>query len=416
MKKRLNFIISLTLALALCLNVLSFPALSFENNVPISSGNVLLINTDTHTVVYNKNADAKCDSSYLTALMSFLIVCDTAGDIYSTDVEINEEFLDSIPESDGTLKRFAGNTLTIKDLMVFLLITKGHDAAYVLADYLFDSDIEAFVEKMNEKAAELGMKDTNYTTPCYDPEREAQTTCRDVYTLYSYALTKDIFKQLSSLSEYVPDGYDENTDKVYTEISIMSPNSPYYFRYVENAKYSYDSDAGAALVLTTKYRNSTYLFVAANGLAEAEENVYVDAKKLTTWAYLDLSDRKLVEAGDISSSVKIDSPWRVDEVTLTTAESPFRTIPKKYESAKFSVEFDIPEHVALPVFEGQGIGSATVLYDGNPIESIPLSSTVSKGISMLPDLGAFIGAGYASMFPVTSEKSTKDDSQVELTE
>ncbi|MBQ6152832.1 MAG: D-alanyl-D-alanine carboxypeptidase [Ruminococcus sp.] len=416
MKKRLNFIISLTLIIAICFGLFSFPAMSFENDVPVTSNNVLLINTDTNTVVYNKNADSKWYSSYMTALMTFVIVVENAKDISTTNVDITPELLSSIPDSDGTLNRFEDNTLTVKDLLAFLMMTKGNDAAYVLADYISDSDLDAFVSLMNAKAAELGMKSTNYTTPCFDADMGAETTCRDIYTLYSYALTFDIFKEIASLKEYVPEGYDENTEKMRTEISIMEPNSPYYFRYVENAKFSNDPEADAALALTTKYRNSTYLFVAMNGLMDAEENVYVDAKKLTTWAYLNLSDRKLVEQGDITSSVKIDSTWRVDEVELTVSESPFRTIPKNFESAKFSVEFDIPESVALPVYEGQSLGNANILYDGTKIDTISLSAAQSKGVSMLPDLGAFIGAGYASLFPVTSEKTTKDDSQSELSE
>lgn len=411
MKKRLIFTVSLALIAAITFSLLSFPAMSFENDVPVTSYNILLVNTDTNTVVYNKNADSKWYSSYMTALMTFVITVENAKDVATTNIEITPELLSSIPDSDGTLNRYEDNTLTIKDLLAFLMMTKGNDAAYVLADYLSDSDLDAFVSLMNQKASELGLQNTNYTTPCFDADRGAETTCRDIYTLYSYALTFDIFKEVASYVDYVPEGYDENADKIHTEISIMSPNSPYYFRYVENAKYSYDPDSDAALALTTKYRNSTYLFVAMNGLSEAEENVYVDAKKLTTWAYLNLSDRKLVEQGDITSSVKIDSSWRVDEVNLTTGESPFRTIPKSYESAKFSVEFDIPEYVALPVYEGQSIGNANILYDGTQIETIPLSSATSKGTSMLSDLGAFLGAGYASLFPVTSEKTTKDDSQ-----
>lgn len=414
MKKRLNFIIALTLVLSLFAGALSFPALSFENDVPISSDKVLLINTDTNTVVYNKNADSGWYSSYMTALMTFVIAAESSTDIFSTNVPITSELLDSIPSSDGTLNRFVDNTLTIRDLLAFSMMTKGNDASYVLADFLSDSDIDAFVSRMNAKASELGLSKTNFTTPCFDPDMGSETTCRDLFTLYSYALTKDIFKELASLTEYVPEGYDENNDKIRTEISIMSSASPYYFRYVENAKYSYDEEAGAAIALTTKYRNSNYIFVAMNGLTDAEENVYVDAKKLTTWAYLNLSDRKLVESGDITSSVKIDSPWRVDEVILTTADSPFRTIPKNYESAKFSVEFDIPASVSLPVFEGQPLGRAKILYDGAHIDSIELSSASSKGTSMLPDIGAFFGAGYSSLFPVTSEKSSKDDSQAEL--
>lgn len=408
MKKRFNYIISLTLIAAICLSFLSFPAASFNNDVPVTTNNIFLVNTDTNTVVYNLNGDEKWYSSYLTALMTFVITVENAKDIASTNITISSELLSSIPDSDGTLNRYEDNTLTIKDLLVFLFLTKGNDAAYVLADYVSDSDIDTFVSMMNAKAAELGMKNTNYTTPCFDADGEAETTCRDIYTLYSYALTFDIFKEVASYSAYVPEGYDENTEKIRTEISIMSPDSPYYFRYVENAKYSYDSDSDAALVLTTKYRNSTYLFVAMNGLTDAEENVYVDAKKLTTWAYLSLSDRKLVEAEDISSSVKLDSSWRVDELSLTTAESPFRTIPKSYESSKFSVEFDIPESIKLPIYEGQRLGNANILYDGTQIDTIPLSSSTSKGTSMLSDIGAFIGAGYASLFPVTSEKTTKE--------
>ena len=403
MKKRLNFIISLLLILSICVGTLSFDAFSFENNVETSSNEIMLINADTSTVVFSRNATKKWYCSYLSTLMTFVVAAQNSKDYDKTKVNITADLLERIPSSDGKLKQFEGKTLTIRDLMVLMFMTTGNDAAYVLADFVSHSDIDAFVRTMNQKASELGMKDTKYFSPAFDEEMKSLTTCADLYKLYRYALDIELFKEVSSYSSYIPKGYAEK-EALDTEVSIKSSSSPYYFKYTDTAKYSYDKKSGAGMLATTVYRGSTYIFIAMHGMKEAERNVYVDCKQLTTWAYLNLSDKKIVGAEDVDVEVSVESPWRKDSVSLTVGGSSYRTMPNEYDVNKFMVEYDVPDSVKLPVFEGQSIGTAKIIYDSQRLDEISLTSTDTKGVEMLSDIREFLNSAYRSVLSVEPEE------------
>ena len=409
MKKRLQFCISLLLILTLCLSAFMIPAASYENDVVTSSQLMLLMNMDTETPVFTKGASKTWYAGYLSEVMTFIITVQNVADPASEEITLKKEFLDGIENRDGSLDLFAGQTLTVKDLLSVMMLTSGSDAAYVLAHYVCGGDVERFVELMNRKASELGCTKTNFVIPGLDADNSELTTCSDLYKIYSYAMTFDIFNELAGLSEYVPDGLNKKKFTVTTNNSIMLSASPYYFRYVTGGKYSYDKKGGAAIVGTTVYRGHTYFFAALRGKNESEKNVFVDFKKLTTWAYLNLSDVKLSLNTDDEYTVTAVSAWGESELSLELSGTVFRTMPNEYDPADVVTVVDLPESVNLPVFAGQNIGTAKVYYKESSIDEISLVASNSEGVSLFSDLRSFLHAGLDKMLSGETQEESREE-------
>ena len=397
MNKRIKFFISLLLIFALFVSVFCFPASSYENDIETSTADMLLINMDTDTVVFSQKPDNKWYAGYLSELMTFLLAVEKIKEADKVEYKVEQSFIDGLPYSDGCLDKFVGKTLTAKDLAAIMLLTSGNDAAYALADIVSEGDIDAFVADMNAKAAELGMKKTKYASPGYNDTTGHVTTCRDLYTLYREINKVKFFNQVMQNRSYTPEGLDEETYTVNVETSILNSKSPYYFRYTSDAMYSYTEATYAGIALTTTYHDKTYFFAGLLGLHESEKNVYADAKKLTTWAYTNLSDRKIISAEDSMSGVTVNTDWGRYTVGLYSENSSYKTVPNTYEEDKLAYSFDIPKSVNTPLIAGQSVGKAVITYDGEKIDNLKLVVNEDEGLGMIHDLGRFGRYAYANL-------------------
>lgn len=398
MKKRIKLLISVILIFAIFVSSFIIPASSFETKVETSTSDLFLVNLDTDTVVFSQKPDTNWYAGSLAELMTFLLSYEMIADPDKTTFKVEQSFIDALPYSDGCLDRFVGLTLTAKDLTAIMLLTSGSDAAYALADLSANNDRDAFIAAMNERVATLGMKSTAYVSPGFNNTSAQHTTCRDTYLLYQEVRKNDFFLSVMKSRSYTPAGLGEDY-KVEAEASILNEDSPYYFRYTNDAMYSYTEETYEELVATTTYRGKTYLFVGLLGLHQSERNVYADARKLSSWAYLNLSDHKMFNAEDVLSDVSVTTDWGDYKVGLHPYNSAFKTLPNEYDESKLTYQFDIPKTLKTPFLAGQTLGRAKLYYDGEKIDDIALSSNTDEGLGMLSDFGRFTGYVYRRMTP-----------------
>ena len=413
MKKRLQFIISLILVFMISLSALVMPASSFTNDVVTSTEDMLLVNLDTHTTVFSRKPDNMWYCGYLTELMTFLIAEEELSDPTAVSVTIEQDFIDALPYSDGCLNKFVGEKLTAQDLMGIMLMTTGSDAAYALADLVTDGDRDTFVKMMNDKAVALGMTKTNYLEPGYSDNKSHHTTCRDLMRLYLEVDKSEFYNRVMEDKSYTPAGLKEKKYTVNSQASILNDDSPYYFRYCNDAKHSYTNETGAGIVLTTTYHGQTYFFAGLLGLNTSEKNVYSDAKKLTSWAYLNLSDRKVLDTENTMTKIKVDTGWGTYEEELVSLSSAAKTLPNDFDELLLSYKVETPKSVKWPMFEGQGLGTATVTYDNEEIDQVDLVVTSDEGVDLLSDTARFGRYVLHQLLPQDSVEKTTAESETE---
>ena len=391
MKKKLNLIISFLLILSIAVGAFSLPAASYDNDVLTSSVAMLLINLDTDTVCYAQNASNKWYASYLSEMMTFIIAAENVENPTEVKAEVTRDYIYSLPYSDGSLDIFIGKKLTVKDLLAVMMLTPGSDAAYLIADTVSGGDVESFVGLMNKKAADLKCSLTNFVTPGYSESNRQYTCCEDLYIIFKALDSLDLYHDIIKSPTYTPAGLEDDaqTFAVTTENSILNPASPYYFRYANGGKYSFDVTSQANIFVTTRYRGKNYFFAALKGKNKSEQNVFADARRMTTWAYLNLSDRKVIDTDDAISKYTVAASWGSYEAELYASNSAFKTLPKQYEEELLSYKINIPETLSLPIFEGQSIGKAKIYYGKDEVDDVNLISGTSEGVSLLGDLAHF---------------------------
>ena len=222
-----------------------------------------------------------------------------------------------------------------------------------------------------------------------------------MYKIFVDLYKVKLYRELMDSPEYTLMGYedDENADDytVVTDNSFYNPASPYYFRYSTGGKYSYGSTCKANLVASTRYRGKSYLFIAIRGRNSSEYNVFADARKMTTWAYLNLSDRKVIDTEKAITDYTVTARWGEYKASLFASNAAYKTLPMGFDAEKFTYSYSVPDSVEMPVFEGQSIGSAEIFYDGDKLDDINLVSSTAEGVSLLGDLSHFALYGFSEI-------------------
>ena len=239
MKKKLSVISALIMSIVI-IAVSVVPASAVKNTIDFNTKTdiLYLVNLDTDTVVYSKNSDKKCYPASTTKIMTYIITTEKVANLEDTKVEIKEDLLNELAGTGSSLSgldQYVGKKLSVFQLLHCMMISSGNDAALVLADYVGNGDVSAFVKLMNDKAKELGCKDTNFVNPHGLHDDKQYTTAEDMLKIARYAMTTPYFTDITNTVEYYIDGDDENP--LVNTNKMINPNEEgYYYKYAKGIK------------------------------------------------------------------------------------------------------------------------------------------------------------------------------------
>ncbi len=160
--------------------------------VSTSAKAAAVINGDTGEIIYAQNADERLPMASTTKIMTALLLCENA--------DLNEEITvtaDMLRVEGSSMGLLAGDRVTYHDLLYGMMLASGNDAANVTAISLGGS-VQKFAEMMNEKAEELGLKDTHFVTPSGLDADGHYTTAKELALLAAYALKNEEFAKAAA--------------------------------------------------------------------------------------------------------------------------------------------------------------------------------------------------------------------------
>jgi D-alanyl-D-alanine carboxypeptidase len=191
--------------------------ISTEN---ISAQSALVFNTNSGSILYEKDIDERSSIASITKLLTAIIIIEN----YKLEDSI-EVSLDNIPENlSWTLELQQGDTIKVDTLLRVLLISSYNDAAYVIANAYPNGGYNGFINEMNRKAKSLRMSNSKFSNPAGLDDENNYSTARDVARLVSasinYSYITDLVKRSSSVISWTSN--DELINK-----TIYSTNQLY---------------------------------------------------------------------------------------------------------------------------------------------------------------------------------------------
>lgn len=382
MKKKLTCFVSVIMAVTLTVfSVITAGAVSNEIDFDTTTESLYLLNLDTDTVVYSKNAEEKRYPASTTKIMTYIVVYENVKDLENTKVTIKEDLLSRLDGTDSSLSglsEYKGKEMSVMNLLYCMMVSSGNDAALVLADYVGQGDTEKFVDMMNQKAKELGCENTNFVNPHGLHDEQHYTTAVDLAKITKYALTLKYFPEITNTAKFYLQG-DEDKPLVTTNDMINEDNDKYYYEYARGIKTGTTDEAGYCLVSSAIKDGVTYLCIALDapcyaedGYSELDNAAMTDSKNLYEWAFDNIQMKTIVGEQTGVCETKINYVSNKDTILLTPQYSYATMLPKNLDESKIKIETQCPDVIDAPVQKGDIVGTATISYNGEELTKINL--------------------------------------------
>ncbi|MEE1124514.1 MAG: D-alanyl-D-alanine carboxypeptidase family protein [Acutalibacteraceae bacterium] len=382
MKKMLS-VISALIMVVVIISMSVMPVGAVKNSIDFKTKTdiLYLVNLDTDTVVYSKNSDKKCYPASTTKIMTYIVVTEQVKSLEDTKVKIKRDVLDQLwgtGSSLSGLENYVDEELSVYQLLHCMMVSSGNDAALVLADYLGKGDVDAFVKLMNDKAKELGCKNTKFANPHGLHDDKQYTTAEDMFKITQYAMTTPYFTEISSTVEYYIDGNDE--EPLTTTNLMLNPEyEDYYYEYAKGIKTGTTDEAGKCLISTALKDNVSYMCIAMKAPCydkdgnELETNYAIqESKKLYEWAYKNVTMRTVLGKDDKVASIKVNYCETADVVNLIPEYSYATMLSKDIKDSDIKITAQCQEVIDAPVAKGTILGTATVSYKGEQLTKVNL--------------------------------------------
>lgn len=328
----------------------------------ISAPSALLMEAETGRVLFEKNAREKRPCASITKVMTLLLVMEALdeGKIKLEDEVAASAHAASMGGSDIWLKE--GEVMSVDDLLKATVIMSANDAAVVLAEYIAGSESD-FVAQMNQKAAELGMKDTTFKN-CNGLDEDGHLTSAYDVALMSRALIshEKIFDYTQVWMDSVRGG---ETQLVNTNKLLKTYNG------ITGLKTGTTGKAGSCITATAT-RDGLSLISVVLGCSNTKDR-FDSAAKLLDYGFANWESAQL----EIPALQQLAVTNGMESLVGVEAKSEGKVsvlVPKgKEEQVKVSVS--MPESVRAPVEKGQKLGEVLYQLEDDTLGKVSITAT-----------------------------------------
>ncbi len=267
------------------------PSMNILTN--IYSSEAILIDAETGVVLDEKNPDTQAYPASVTKMMTLLIACEQLTD-YDEVYPLPREIYDTLYYQDLSTAGYECNeNIDIDDLLYGLMLRSGAECCLGLANRISGSEA-AFVELMNQRAAELGMTGTHFTncTGLHDPNH--YSTVRDMAILLQAALQNDKYREVFSTTQYTSTATINHPGglTLYSTFSQGLSSMDFEGGSFIGGKTGFTSEAGLCLATAATINGHEYIFVTFG--AYRGEN---DTTRYHTLDHLNTYEALAVELG-----------------------------------------------------------------------------------------------------------------------
>ena len=364
---------ALVLAAVFAVSLCPPAAAAYDMPITLSAADesVYLLNLDTGEVILDQNSDTSRYIASTTKMMTALLLLESGTDLNTTVTvpqRLSQEFKDIQAYNGADIKLKIGENIRMVDLLYGLLLPSANDAASVIADYLGGGSIDAFVDKMNARAAELGCTGTNFTCAHGLYDANNVSTAQDLARIAEACLAIPQYLEVADTLTYTlpADNMHADEREIKSSNPMIDPENEYYRDYIRGIKTGFTTLAGRCFVTSAEKDGHRYLLVI---LGAAKDSVYAETAALLDWTFSRFSDRTLLSASQSPASVTLTGCDEAKEMPLYPAHD---LTAYAYADAVETMDFDLPEEVAAPVAKGDTIGKVTVRLDGTVVDTVDL--------------------------------------------
>ena len=336
-----------------------------------------LIDYDSGAEIVAKNADTLMPPSSMIKLMTLVVLFDEiqAGRLTMDDrlpVSENADYNNPTWYPASKICLVAGQTITVRDLILGLIVLSGGDASVVVAEKLAGSE-NAFTQMMTTKARSIGMPQSTFGNASGLPNPNNLMTSRELATLANHIITDypDIYPMFATkrfeFNEHKSDwcrDWGRTHTMNYNKLVFTMPGA-------DGLKTGHTDDGGYGMVASSVVGGRRLIGVI-NGLhTKGHDALAAEMKKLLEYGYTNTTNRVFYRAGD--KIAKIPVWYGRQPVVIATVDKTFAiTLPRSKSNAKIRLLARYDDPIQAPITAGDVVGDLIAEFDGLIVSRTPL--------------------------------------------
>ena len=322
-----------------------------------------LLDADSGRVLFQKDADKQLPMASTTKIMTCILAIEQGN---LEDTVTFSSYAASMP--DVQLNARSGESFLLKDLLYSLMLESHNDTAVAIAEHIGGS-VEGFAEKMNQKASELGLKNTHFVTPNGLDADGHYTTAKELCLIAAYAIQNETFCKIIRTKSH----------------SFSSKNKHRSYR-VNNLDAFLTSYSGAIGIKTGFTGKAGYCFcgaarkngvtlvssVLASGWPPHKTYKWVDTRKLMDYGFANYTLAALPESPVLQKLPIYGGQETVIRLKRSKPATETRLLLTSTDILK--IEYDLPEGINAPIRAGDIVGYENYYLNDTLLQSVPIAS------------------------------------------
>ena len=330
----------------------------------LSCKSAVLMEKETGSVLYDRDSHKKLEPASVTKVMTMLLVMEAldSGAISPDDMVTVSANAAGMGGSQVYLKQ--GEQMSVRELLKCVAVVSGNDCAVSLAEYLAGSE-SAFVARMNERAAQLGMTDTTFLNCTGLPAHGHETTAHDIALM-----SRELILNHPDIRQYTTVWMDSIRGG---EFGLTNTNRLIRFYEGATGLKTGSTDAALYCMSATAQREGMEL-IAVVMAAPTTAQRFSDAQTLLDYGF---SQYALLDIHPEVPLPTVDVLLGKTPQVQALLSRPCRLLVEKQARGEVSTRLDLCENVQAPVESGQTLGKMLVFVGDELRDSVPITAAVA---------------------------------------
>lgn len=326
----------------------------------VSAQYMCVMDSLTGRVLYEKNAYTTYSMASTTKIMTAIVALENCNPDDIATVSYNASRTEG-----SSLYLQEGEKIRMIDLIYGLMLRSGNDAAVVIAEHIGGS-VEGFCDLMNEKAKEIGAKNSSFKNPNGLDAEGHYTTAYDLALITRYALKNPEFAKMCATKNKVIYTVDTNRGITVTNHNRLLN----MYEGCDGVKTGYTKKTGRCLVSSATRNGFQVICVTLNA-----PNDWNDHSSMLDAAFNEYKPVEFIKKAQLMGSINIKN-GEIENIDLLSGEDILIPL-KDGEAPKANMRLEKPDSICAPVVENQVIGKAIVSWDGIVIKEVDLLAALS---------------------------------------
>ena len=358
--RKLNFFLCIVLIFSLSVPRTVRAAAPWPNEIAIEAEGGILMDADSCCVICGKNLHERFFPASITKILTALIIVERCS--LDDTLTFSHNAVYNVERGSTSAGYDTGDQITVREALYAMLLKSANEVANALAEHCAGS-IEAFADLMNEKAADLGCKDSHFANPSGLNDPNHYTTPYDYALIAQAAFSNPTFVEFDSTTYYElpPNATNAGRFTVYCGHKMLKKNSNQYYPGIIGGKTGYTTLAGNTLVTCAERDGLRLITVVLNG----HSTHYSDTKAMLDFGFANFRNENISDYDATYTSLENDTNLTgSNPAVLHIDTGRTATLPKnaQFSDAQTELSYDLDENDPK-----NAVARIRYLYDGRVI-------------------------------------------------